>query len=467
MRRTNNSMMLVFCILFLACSLQASEALKMGFSTTEITPPKGWRMSGYFYERFSTNTHDELQAKAMVMQQGDEKAALVVCDLIGISRALSSQVREAASKKTKIPAANIIIAATHTHTGPLYAGGLRDFFHKRAEEKYERDPAEGVAYPSILAERLVAVLVEAQRGLQPVYLEVGSTMVTNLSFNRRYWMNDGKVVTNPGKTNANVVGPAGPIDPQFGFVVAMTPKKDRVLGTFSSFAMHPDTVGGTEYSGDYPFYLEQSIRKLLGEEVISIFGNGTCGNINHVNVDDPKPQKGQEEAERIGKALGNAVSGVLPGLKAVKSPTLRVGREAVTVPLHQFSAEQVAKAKENMNKLGSGETSFLEQVNTARIYQLQAQGASSLRLEVQAVCLGADTAVVALPGEIFAELGLAIKKASPFKNTFVVELCNDDIGYVPTRKAYEEGGYEPTNSSLTPGGGEMLVEAAIRLLKKL
>ncbi|MDB6030611.1 MAG: hypothetical protein JWM16_949 [Verrucomicrobiales bacterium] len=424
-------------------------------------------MSGYFYERFSTNTRDELQAKAMVMERGDEKAALVVCDLIGISRSLSTQVREAASKKTKIPAANIIIAATHTHTGPLYAGGLRDFFHKRAEEKFDRDPAEGVAYPNILAERLVAVLVEAQRGLQPVYLEVGSTMVTNLSFNRRYWMNDGRVVTNPGKTNANVVGPAGPIDPQFGFVVAMSPKKDRVLGTFSSFALHPDTVGGTEYSADYPFYLEQSIRKLLGEDLVSLFGNSTCGNINHVNVSDAKPQKGQEEAERIGKALGNAASSVLPGLKPVKSPTLRVGREVVTVPLHQFTAERVANAKADMQKLGTGQTSFLEQVDTARIYHLQAQGASSLQLEVQAVCLGADTAIVGLPGEIFAELGLAIKKASPFKNTFIVELCNDDIGYVPTRKAYEEGGYEPTNSSVKPGGGEMLVEAAIRLLKRL
>jgi hypothetical protein len=467
MQRTKIFNLLVFCIAFAACSLRASEALKMGFSTIEITPPKGWRMSGYFYERFSTNTHDELQAKAMVLQRGDEKAALVVCDLIGISRSLSAQVREAASRKTKIPAANIIIAATHTHTGPLYMGGLREFFHQRAEAKFGRDPAERLDYLSILAERLTAVIVEAQRGLQPVYLEVGSTTVTNLSFNRRYLLNNGTVMTNPGKTNANVLGPAGPIDPQFGFVVAMNLKKDQVLGTFSSFAMHPDTIGGMEYSADYPFYLEQSIRKLLGEDLVSIFGNGTCGNINHVNVFDPRPQKGQAEAERIGKALGQAVSDVLPKLKAVRSPTLRAGRETVVVPLQQFSPEQMAEARAKMQKIGTKEMPFLEQVDTARIYDLQVRGASSLPLEVQAICLGADTAIVGLPGEIFSELGLAIKKASPFKNTFVVELCNDSIGYVPTRKAYTEGGYEPTNSRLKPGGGEMLVDAAIRLLKRL
>jgi neutral ceramidase len=309
--------------------------------------------------------------------------------------------------------------------------------------------------------------VNAQRALQPVYLEVGSTTVTNLAFNRRYWLDNGTVMTNPGKTNAHVVGPAGPIDPRFGFIVAMNTRKDSVLGTFSSFALHPDTVGGAEYSADYPLYLEQSIRKLLGEDLVSIFGNSTCGNINHINVSDPKPQKGQEEAERIGRALGNAVSEVLPTLKAIKDPTLRVARETVIVPLHQFPAQKIAEAKTRMELVGTGKMPFLEQVDTARTYELHKRGVTSLPLEVQAICLGADTVIVGLPGEVFVEHGLAIKKASPFKNTYVVELCNDYIGYIPNRKAFEEGGYEPTNSLVKPGGGELLVEAAIRLLKRL
>jgi hypothetical protein len=76
-------------------------------------------------------------------------------------------------------------------------------------------------------------------------------------------------------------------------------------------------------------------------------------------------------------------------------------------------------------------------------------------------------AIVGLPGEIFVELGLPIKKASPFKTTLVVELCNDAPGYVPTRKAFDEGSYETINSRVQPGGGEMLVEAATKLLKEL
>jgi hypothetical protein len=76
-------------------------------------------------------------------------------------------------------------------------------------------------------------------------------------------------------------------------------------------------------------------------------------------------------------------------------------------------------------------------------------------------------AIVGLPGEIFVELGLAIKRASPFATTLVVELCNDDPAYVPTRKAFSEGSYETVNSLVAPGGGEMLVETAVRLLQEL
>ncbi len=86
---------------------------------------------------------------------------------------------------------------------------------------------------------------------------------------------------------------------------------------------------------------------------------------------------------------------------------------------------------------------------------------------MQAIRIGDDTALVSLPGEIFVELGLAIKKGSPFKNTFVIELANDSPAYVPTRQAMEQGGYEANNSLYAPGGGELLVETALKLLGEL
>src|SRR5262245_55079226 len=125
--------------LFFAKILPAAQ-LQAGLATIDITPPVGWRMSGYFYERFSTGEHDALQAKALVFRQGDERAALVFCDLIGMPAIISGPVRAEASRKTGIPAANILIAATHTHTGPLYFGGLREYLHQRAVSENGRDP---------------------------------------------------------------------------------------------------------------------------------------------------------------------------------------------------------------------------------------------------------------------------------------------------------------------------------------
>src|SRR3989442_8760419 len=148
------------CLVFsLSAGHSPAAVLKAGVAVTDKPPPVGWRMSGYFYERLSTNIHDPLQAKALVFEQGNKKAALVVCDLIGISRDLSSRARLQASRKTGIPPENILIAATHTHTGPLYFGALREHLHEAALAAGGRDPFEGVAYPEILAERLVDAIV--------------------------------------------------------------------------------------------------------------------------------------------------------------------------------------------------------------------------------------------------------------------------------------------------------------------
>ena len=94
-------------------------------------------------------------------------------------------------------------------------------------------------------------------------------------------------------------------------------------------------------------------------------------------------------------------------------------------------------------------------------------GEWKIPLEIQVFQINEDLAIVGLPGEVFVELGLAIKKASPYKHTMVLELTNSHIAYVPTKEAFSRGGYETINSRLAPGGGEMMVETAIRSLKEL
>ncbi len=444
--------------------LHAAE-LQAGVAVVDITPPIGYRMAGYFSERFNTGTHDPLQAKALVLRQGHEQAALVFCDLLGISRQISERARQLAAEKTGIPAANLLIAATHSHTGPLYMGALRQYFHDRAVADKGADPHEKIDYPAVLAAKIAEAIGKAANSARPVVLSAGMARQEGLAFNRRFHMKDGTVQFNPGKLNPNIVRPAGPIDPDVGLLRFRA--GDKELALLTVFAMHLDTVGGTEYSADYPFYLERKLRSFLGAEGVSLFGTGTCGDINHIDVSKKDPQKGQLEAGRIGAVLGATVQEALPKLRPQRSPRLAVRRTIVQAPLQKYSTEAIAQARKDMAKIGTRQLPFLKQVEAYKIMSLQMLPSQTLPMEVQVFRLSEDVAIVGLPGEIFVELGLAIKKASPFPVTLVIELCNDAPGYVPTIKAFKEGSYETVNSRVQPGGGEKLVEAAIQLLKEL
>jgi hypothetical protein len=438
-------------------------------AVVDITPPVGYRMSGYFNERLSTGAKDPLHAKAIVFRQGDTKAALVVCDLIGVAAESSRKARQAASEKTGIPYENIAIAGTHTHTAPLYFGSLHDYFHKRAIERHGHDAHEPAPYADALAEKAVEAIRQAQSRLEPVQVHAGVVREDRLAFNRRFHMKDGSVRFNPGQQNPDIVRVAGPVDPEVAIVLLKKQGsgagdgKARDVAAVVNFAMHLDTTGGTEYSADYPFFLERELRKKYGPAFLSVFATGTCGDINHIDVSI----KGRRSAEEIGAMLSETVSAALPKLAAVSSPSLAVRRAVVEAPLQKVTPEQVAAAQARMAKIGSREMPFLEQVETAKVTDLALRKAESIPLDVHAFRLSKDTAIVTLPGEVFVELGLAIKRQSPFKTTLVVELSNDDPNYIPTEKAFAEGSYETVNSRVVPGTGEKLVAAAVKLLKEL
>ena len=442
--------------------VMAAELLA-GVAVTDITPPIGYRMSGYFHERLSTGTLNPLQAKAVVLRQGDESAALVCCDIIGLSLDVSSRARKQAAEKTGIPAENILLAATHSHTGPLYFGALRKHFHDLAVAKHGKDPCEKVDYPSELVAKIVQAITTANAATKPVQLEAGATVQHGLSFNRRFHMKDGTVRFNPGVLNPDIVRPAGPIDPEVRIVFLRDTDTNRMPAGLVNFALHLDTVGGTKYAADYPYYVEQSLRGALGEDFTLLFGTGTCGDINHINV----TKKERLKTEYIGRTLGGTVKERLPELKSIAEPALAVRSEVVHVPLQHYGPDKVAWARENIKKVGTRELPFLKQVEAYKILAIQMRPGDTIPLEVQVFRLSRDVAIVGLPGEVFVDLGLAIKRASPFQNTLVIELCQDAPGYIPTKKAFAEGSYETVNSRIAPGGGEIMAESAIRLLKSL
>ena len=442
--------------------------LRAGVAVVDITPPVGYRMSGYFRERCSTGVHDPLQAKAMVLRQGPASAALVFCDLIGIAPEASRRARDLAETKTGIPAPNILVAAIHSHTGPLYFGSRREHLHQLALAERGKDPCETVDYGVLLAERVAQAVAEADAKARPVSLEGLTVAAPGLSFNRRFHMKGGGPVRfNPGKLNPNIIKPAGPIDPEIGFLLARDAATGEALFSLSSFALHLDTVGGTEYSADYPCYLARELRGEFGEDFVSLFGIGTCGDINHIDVSHDRRQKGHEEAERIGNALGGVIVGALPSLNSLGNNALALRSAIVDVPLRPCTPEEVATAQAAMVDVVNPKVPFLQRVETNRIVGQASRGGSAIPMEVQVFRLSPGLAIVGLPGEIFVELGLAIKAASPFRTTLVIELANDAPAYIPTKKAFTEGSYETVNSYIASGGGEMLVEQAVALLREL
>ena len=445
----------------------ASAQMQAGIARVDITPPIPFRMSGYFYERLSTGTKDPLFARAIVFEQGEETAAFVFCDLIGVPLDVADPARKQASAATGIPVEHIAVTGTHTHTGPLFFTALHDSLHERAAAMHGKDPYDSAPYREQLAENIAEAVKQAKAALAPIELKAGFANEDRVSFNRRFHMKDGTVRFNPPINSPDIVRPAGPIDPQVGVILLSKPGAEQPSAGLVSFALHLDTTGGTSYSADYVKSLEDTLRGKFGGDFSLLFGTGTCGNINHRDVSKQE----QRRADTIGPMLGESIlNAVEKGqIEPVAEPALAVRSRKVAAPLRSYSADQIAKAKADLPRVGSRELSFLESVDACTISdieRLKKQGYPGV-LEVQAFRLSRETAIVMLPSEIFVELGLAIKAASPFKTTLVVELANDDIAYIPTKQAFGEGSYEISNSRIEPGTGEKLAEAAIELLKEL
>ena len=444
---------------FLAFPVDAE--FRAGAAAVRITPDRPMPMAGYYNTRLSTNTHDELHAKAIVVEVNGTRAALLVCDLISLPRSVVVQAREIISRATTVPGSHVMISATHSHTGPVLDMGSS---RKGAEAKDMEVVRE---YTAQLPAKIAESVRLAEAALQPARLSVAHEQENHLSHNRRFHMRDGTVGWNAGKLNTNIVRAAGPIDPDVA-VLYFESLQTKPIATYVNFAMHPDTVGGLEYSADYAFQLSRLLSEYKGTNMVTVFANGACGNINHVDVNWPHPQKGHAEAARLGTVLAGNVFKAYTRLYSFEPRALRVKSETVKLPLPELKAGDVEAAREVVARIGTKTPpKFLEQVNAFKVLDVAARQGQPHEVEVQVIALGDHVAWVSLPGELFVELGLEIKRKSPFLHTVVAELANGSIGYIPDAKAYDEGNYEPVSARCAKGSGELLVSAALRLLLQL
>ncbi len=418
-------------------------------------------MGGYFYVRLNTGTHDPLFVKAIVLEKDGVKAALVVCDLESVLRRTTLAARKAIEQKTGLHGDRVVLSATHSHTGPEVSRIILDQVPGPAGEKVR-------AYWEALPEKIAQCVQKAETNLAPAraWSAVGSE--PSLVFNRRFLMKDGTIRFNPGKLNPDIVRPVGPTDPSIPLVYFDSPDS-RPLAVSVNYALHLDTVGGTQFSADYPYTLSRILAQVKDPDMLTFFTIGTAGNINHLDVSNDRVQQGHAEASRIGTVLAAEVLKTFGRMQSAGTGPLQVGRKVVELPVQTLEPGEVEKGRVLVDKAlqankETDEIPFLELVSAYRAVGLDEYKGKPIEVEVQVITLGDRVAWVALPGEVFVELGMAIKLASPFSTTSIIELSGDMIDYVPDRKAYVEGAYEVINARCQPGSGEMLVDAATRLL---
>ncbi len=425
-----------------------------GFAQTDITPPVGAVIPGGFFKRTATGVHDPLHATACVLTEGETTLAIVSLDALSVPASLVRKVRAAVQSRCAIPPRNILIAATHTHSG----GPIANAFECEADE----------AYRAFVAEQTINAIVKAWENREEAEVGVAVGHENRVAFNRRFVMRNGRHQTHPGKGNPDIVRPAGPTDPDVS-VLAVRRKNGQMLGCVVNFACHCTVMGGTEFSADYPFYLAETLRKVFGDQCLTVFLPGACGDVTQVaNTIPREPEFGEKWAKKIGTRLGGEVIKVVALADFADSLPLQAAQSTVRLARRQVPERMLQEAQRLLATDGPKD---VERIYARELVLLaeEVQREPFVEAEVQVFGIG-RSALVAIPGELFCQFGLDIKRASPFPTTFVVTCANGMVGYLPTPDAFKGGGYEvrlARSSQLMPDAGTQLVGEALQLLQSL
>jgi hypothetical protein len=462
----------ILALLVLSPAISAADpGLRAGAFAQNITPTQfPISVNGNLADKKATAAHDPLHARCLVLDDGTTKIALVVVDSCMIPREIHDAAKALASKKTGIPAANMLISATHTHTAPTVTG------------VFQSEPDQH--YIQFLTEKIAEGIEKAHARLAPAKAGWGTAAEPNQVFNRRWRMKPevvnldpfggkaDKVKMNPGyrENNPGLLEPAGPVDPEVSVLAIRTPD-DRPLALFANYSLH--YVGDMPpLSADYFGVFGDRVGGILGNPApgfVGILSNGASGDVNNVNFGGPAPPKREvgERSRLVAEAVGQAAK------KAADTTyrsdiTLAVAEKELELKVRKPTAEELKRAELILAAIDSRELKGLEEVY-ARETVLIAKYPATVKLKVQAIRVG-DLGIAAIPCEVFTEIGLEIKKKSPLKRTFTVSLANGYNGYLPTPAQHALGGYETwraRSSYLETGASDAITPAVLELLNKL
>ena len=473
-------MRLFLLSLFAVATLHAADApkalLMAGAATSNITPDLGGEVVGGFLPYPCTNIHDELHARCLVLDDGKTKLALIVCDLLGLHRSVSVAARELIEKETGIPAANVVISGTHTHSAVNALGGpVRGYF----------SDLELTDYQKFVVRRIADGVRRAIYLLRPAEIAFGTVDVPEHVHIRRWFLQEGKmppnpfgkidkVKMNPGAGNPALVEPAGQPDPTVSFIALREPG-GRLISVYSAYSLHyVGGVNGADISADYYGMYCEALKRLQegrsdDSPFVAMMANGTSGDANNINFRNPQPRKKPYEQMRyVAEDVASKVNAALAKVTWQNSAPLAARYRELDVAWRKIDPELIAWAKEteaNTPRIqGKADLPF---AYAGRVQRL-AQASPATKAPVQILRIG-DICIGTTPTETFAETGVEFRKRSPFAKSFMVELANGYYGYMPTPRHFELGGYEtwPGTNNLEPQASVKMMDALMEMAAEL
>jgi len=404
-------------------------ALKGGCAKVNITPPIGIWLSGYSRrDRASDDIVDELYARAMVLDDGQNTIAIVCNDLVGVPLGITTEIRRIIQEKTGIPEKSVLICATHTHYGPMIR--KRKIYNNRMVDK---------SYLQTLIKNIAGSVLIAHKNMKEVRAGSAKGQIPEIVYNRRTKLPDGSVKVTWGIPYNESEVTFGPTDSEV-CVLRVEDMSGEIICSLVNFACHPTSEGIFadvlySISADFPGYAARVVEQIEGG--ICLFAQGTGGNMAAITR--------LRERRNPRLQMGNALSG-------------EVLRRLQFVPTSGDIAVKSLKKDVNFpTKETLPENSIMDDDKLK----------GDLTTEMQVFKIG-DIYILGLPGEVLVEVGLEIKKRAGIENLFIISLSNDVCGYVCHSKAYEEGGYESTEGAiLAKGAGEIMIKEALKLINKI
>ncbi|MBR5022722.1 MAG: hypothetical protein IKY18_05940 [Oscillospiraceae bacterium] len=445
------------------------NTLQAGFSRVNVTPMMGIPMRGYFKERYAEAVLDDLEIVAVALACGETKTLLMAIDNLQIGTKLVKNYQERISEKTGIAKEAIFIHSTHTHTA-----GMLDMDSKNELV---------LEYTEFVGKRFVDVAVFALNDLKPAKMGWAVGKAPGIAFVRRFRMKDGKVRTNPGVGNPDILHPIGDIDDRVNVIRFDREGAETIV--MANMGCHPDVVGGNKISADWPAMFRRRLEKSL-DNVKAIFFNGAQGDINHVNVnakdgdfndtfhDFDDVDRGYGHARHMGNVMAGAVLQVYDKVNYRDVDTIRFAYKVSELPSNMPKPEDMPLARKYHELHLAGKDSEIPfkgmelttvVAEAGRMVRLE-HGPETFPLGLSAVTIG-PVALLGIPGEPFNGIGLGIKEAKGWEVVMPCCLTNGSEGYFPMQDSYDEGGYEARSSRYKAGTAELIIEEGRALLDTL